>query len=89
MNEWIDSLQAASADVARRAHLSLVSILQAGRGIGSGVLWASGWVVTNAHVAARGRLSVRLADGTQVRAHRRERESRLDLAVLEVEFEQQ
>lgn len=85
MNAWIESLQSASADVVRRAHLSLVSVLHSGRGIGSGVLWAPGWVVTNAHVAARGRLSVRLADGSEAKAHRSGRESRLDLAVLEIE----
>jgi S1-C subfamily serine protease len=41
-----------------RARDSLVRIVTGHHGVGSGVAWAPGLVVTNAHVAERGGLSI-------------------------------
>lgn len=88
MSDWLESLQRATAEVAARAHASLVAVTRAGHGVGSGVLWAPGWVVTNAHVAQRGPLTIRFQDGSEARARRRGRDGRIDLAVLEVDSNQ-
>jgi len=56
------------------------------RGQGSGLVIAGdGWVLTNAHVAGRGPLGVRLPGGERVRAVLAGADARTDLAVLRVE----
>jgi serine protease Do len=49
---------------------------------GSGIVWAPGWVVTNAHVAARARVIVRRDDGERVEGRVVARDRRCDLALL-------
>jgi serine protease Do len=82
---WLAELADSAAAVAGRARASLVTVDQHGRGVGSGILWSPGWVVTNAHVARTSQLSVRWGDGPAVTARLRAHNSRLDLAALEFE----
>jgi serine protease Do len=51
---------------------------------GSGVVWAPGWVVTNAHVARRPRVRLRLADGRRPEGRLVARDGDADLALLRV-----
>jgi serine protease Do len=74
-----------SAALAEKARASLVTILHRGHGIGSGILWAPGWVVTNAHVARTNRLSVRRGSGEPLTAKVRAHDGDLDLAVIEID----
>jgi len=85
MDDWLQSLSESMAELSERTRSSLVTVLQEGTGAGSGVLWAPGWVVTNAHVVRRGRSIVRLANGQEVKARRRGKDWQHDLAILEVD----
>jgi len=85
MDDWLQALSQDTAEVARRARESLVTVAQEGVGAGSGVLWAPGVVVTNAHVARRSRSIVRLASGQEAAARRSGRDPRRDLALLEID----
>ena len=53
-------------------------------GLGSGVLWPHGFVVTNAHVVRRPRMSVRLVDGRRLEGALVTRAADADLALLRV-----
>jgi serine protease Do len=84
---WLEELAENAADVAGQARQTLVSVVQRDRGVGSGIVWSAGWIVTNAHVARTNRLSVRSVDGRAMAAKLRAHDARLDLAVLELEDE--
>lgn len=81
---WLEELADSAADVAGQARQTLVSVVQRERGVGSGIVWSSGWVVTNAHVARTNRVSVRSVDGRAISAKVRAHDPGLDLAVLEL-----
>ena len=49
---------------------------------GSGVAWAPGWVVTNAHVARESHVTLQRADGTRAEARVMARDPEEDLALL-------
>lgn len=55
-----------------------------GGAVGSGVVWAPEWIVTNAHVVRRPRLALRLADGRRCDAVVAARDVGADLAALRV-----
>src|SRR5262245_32608666 len=61
-----------------------VGLTNADEAVGSGVIWAPGWIVTNAHVVPRPRVAVRLADGRRSEGLVVARDSKADLAVLRV-----
>jgi serine protease Do len=84
---WLDELAASAASVAGSARASLVTVVQRGAGVGSGILWAPGWVVTNAHVARTKRLTVRRGNGDALTASVQAHDAQLDLAVLVVDGE--
>jgi serine protease Do len=70
-----------------RARDSLVRITTGNRGVGSGVAWARpGIVVTNAHVAVHGELSVVARDGTRAAARVLALDEQADAAVLSVDL---
>ena len=50
--------------------------------LGAGVLWPSGYVVTNAHVARRPHLALELADGRQLDGRVVARDDAVDLALV-------
>src|SRR5712691_1911468 len=61
-----------------------VELRDAGGGMGSGVVWAPEWIVTNAHVARYPRVALRLADGRRCDAVVAARDVAADLAALHV-----
>ena len=74
-------------EVTERLRRSTVQIGsgRGGRGSGSGVIWNSdGLIVTNAHVAMEDCATVQLWDGREYGAQVRARDSRRDLASLEI-----
>ena len=80
------SLQDDLATIAAGARLSMVQVRSGRNGAGTGTIVASdGQIVTNAHVARRGRSEVVLQDGRRVDATLEALEPRLDLALLRVE----
>jgi len=70
------------SDVAERLRRITVEITTDGTGIGCGVLWPRGCVVTNAHVIRRERAAVRLFDGARLAARVLARDDGADLALL-------
>lgn len=73
------------AVVARALHRVTVRVQAGGSGEGAGVLWRpDGLVLTNAHVARRNALGVRLPDGRSLDAQLVARDPRLDLAALRI-----
>lgn len=74
-------------DVVARVDPSVVTVVVAGRGLGSGVVYRTGGIiVTNAHVIAGARqVEVELADGTRVPAQVVAADEDTDLAVLRAE----
>jgi serine protease Do len=82
---FLEQLAQDAAGVAERARQTLVAVVQRERGVGSGIVWAPGWVVTSAHVARTNRLSVRRGSGQALTAKVRAHDAELDLAVLELE----
>ena len=81
---------AASAEMIRRTHESVVQVRAWGRGVGAGVIWdKEGLVLTNHHVVAgrrRGaKAAVVLRDGREFGAEVVKRGRDLDLALLRVE----
>jgi serine protease Do len=56
--------------------------------LGAGVLWPTGHVVTNAHVARRPRLALGLADGRQLEGRLIARDEAMDLALLRITGEE-
>lgn len=74
------------AQAVERARAGLVRVESGRRGAGAGAVWhAEGLILTNAHVAGRGRARVRLSDGRLLEARLLGRDERLDLAALAVE----
>ena len=69
------------AEDLRRATVELTS---AGNVVGAGVIWAPGWIVTNAHVIRHPRVVVRLADGRRADALVAGGDRTADLALLRV-----
>jgi serine protease Do len=61
-----------------------VELTDGGRAVGSGVVWAPDWVVTNAHVAPHVEMTVRRADGAVTRGRVIARDRHADLALLHV-----
>ena len=74
------------SDVVERVHRSLVHVHNGKQGNGAGTIWhPQGLIVTNAHVAGRGPLKVRLPDGRSLPAQILARDPDRDLAALRVE----
>jgi serine protease Do len=71
----------ALADDLRRVTVELTT---AGAALGSGVVWAPGLIVTNAHVVRQPTALARLADGRRVEAIVVARDADADLAALRV-----
>jgi serine protease Do len=71
-------------DLAHRLRRVTVEVTGGDRGLGSGVLWPHGFVVTNAHVVRGARASVRLADGRCLSGELVARALDVDLALLRV-----
>jgi serine protease Do len=59
-----------------------VELTTSGEGLGSGVVWAPGWVLTNAHVVRAARAVARAADGARAEAVVVARDDEADLALL-------
>src|SRR2546426_10742920 len=67
------------ADNLRRITVEVTSV---GNAVGAGVVWAPGWIVTNAHVIRYPRVAVRFADGRREDGGVVAGDRRADLAVL-------
>ncbi|PYM95161.1 MAG: serine protease [Candidatus Rokuibacteriota bacterium] len=61
-----------------------VEVTSAGNAVGAGVVWAPGWIVTNAHVIRHPRVAVRFADGRREDGVLVAGDRTADLAVLRV-----
>ena len=72
------------ASLAEQLRLVTVEVTDADRSLGSGVLWPRGCVITNAHVARRSRVAVRLVDGRRLEGELVARDADADLALLRV-----
>ena len=72
-------------EVAERLRRSTVQVTQGRAGQGSGVLAGDGLVVTNAHVARASNATVELWDGRKLPARLKAKDSRRDLALLELD----
>ncbi len=84
--EFSTSIAEALSAVARRVQSSLVVVHNGRHGAGAGVVWRfGGYIVTNHHVVARGRLRVTLPDGQHSSARLIAKEPELDLALLQVD----
>ena len=82
----LPELNANLSDVIEGVHRSLVHVHNGKRGNGAGTIWhPQGLIVTNAHVAGRGPLKVRLPDGRTLPAQILARDPDRDLAALRVE----
>ncbi len=72
-------------EIAEKLRRSTVQVAGARRGMGSGIVVnPDGMIVTNAHVAAHGPLSVELWDGSSFPARLESRSTRRDLALLRI-----
>ncbi|MEM7555106.1 MAG: hypothetical protein AAF378_13580 [Cyanobacteria bacterium P01_A01_bin.84] len=56
--------------IVRKIRLTNVKIRSGDIGIGSGVIWSNGLIITNAHVAFSNRLTVDIWDGREFAAVR-------------------
>ena len=84
--ELTTDIAAALSAVAQRVQRSLVVVHNGRFGAGAGVVWRlGGYIVTNHHVVARGRLRVTLPDGSTSTAALAGQEPNLDLALLRVD----
>lgn len=72
------------ASLAEHLRLVTVEVTDVDESLGSGVLWPRGCVVTNAHVARRSRVAVRLVDGRRLEGELVARDADVDLALLRV-----
>lgn len=72
------------AAVAAALRYSTVQVRSRRTGVGSGVIWDSGLVITNAHVVRGSRATVELSDGRVLDAVCTVRDAHQDLAALEV-----
>jgi serine protease Do len=85
--ELSTALTDALATVAQRARRSLVVVHDGRHGAGAGVVWRpGGYIVTNAHVVARGRARVSLVDGREFPTRIAAQAPEIDLALLQVEI---
>lgn len=73
------------ADVASVLRRTTVEIRTRGTGVGSGIIWNAGTVVTNAHVARADRATIVLWDGRELAGAVTARDPRRDLATIAVE----
>jgi len=81
-----DQIANALAEVAQRVQRSLVVVHNGRHGAGAGVVWRKGgYIVTNHHVVARGRVTASLPEGGELPARVVAKEPELDLALLQVE----
>lgn len=72
-------------ELAERVRHYTVLVRPDGRGAGSGVIWGvDGTIITNAHVARGSRVEVSLWDGREFPAEVSSRDSRRDLAALQI-----
>lgn len=78
---YTDELVAIAAELSR----STVQVFGRRYGNGSGVIWHSGLIITNAHVINGSRARVKLSDGRVLDAVCTSRDPKRDLAVLKVE----
>lgn len=86
VSELSSNLAAALSAVAEHVQRSLVVVHNGRFGAGAGVVWRrDGYIVTNYHVVARGKLRVTLPDGRQSSARLVAQEPELDLALLQVD----
>ncbi len=82
----LDQLNASLSSVLDGVSASVVQVRDASRGAGAGTIWHSdGLIVTNAHVAQGGPLTVALHDGRVLDAQLIARDEENDLAALAVE----
>jgi serine protease Do len=72
------------AAVVERLRRVTVEVAGPHGGLGCGVLWPRGCIVTNAHVVRGARAAVRLVDGTRRDARVLARDAEADLALLEL-----
>jgi len=89
MTKWMEvdsSLSQALADLNSRVQRSLVIVHNGRYGAGAGIIWRSdGYIVTNHHVIARGRIRVTLPDDGEYPASVVAKEPEIDLALLRIE----
>ena len=71
--------------LADRLRRITVEVTDDGAALGSGLLWARDWIVTNAHVVRRPRVAVRSFDGSRLEARLVARDRDADLALLRVD----
>jgi serine protease Do len=80
------SLSEAVSEVVARVGRSLVVVHNGKHGAGAGISWRpDGYIVTNHHVIARGRVAVSLPDGEEAPARVVAQEPEIDLALLKIE----
>ncbi len=77
--------QGLAAAVDQLRHIT-VQVRTRGAATGAGILWDRGLVITNAHVIRGDRATIELSDGTVARARLVARDSKRDLAALELEL---
>ena len=70
--------------LADRLRRRTVEVTSAGHAAGAGVVWAPGWIVTNAHVIRHPRVAVRFAEGRCEDGVVVANDRKADLAVLRV-----
>jgi serine protease Do len=81
-----NSLSDSITDVIERVSNSLVVVHNGKHGAGAGIAWRpDGYIVTNYHVIARGRIAVSLPDGEEAPARVVAQEPEIDLALLKIE----
>jgi len=80
-----ERLSQAMAETLQRVQRSLVMVHNGGHGAGAGVVWRrGGYILTNQHVIARGRVAVTLPDGREMAARLIAQAPEIDLALLQV-----
>jgi serine protease Do len=89
VTKWMDvdsSLSQALSAINFRVQRSLVIVHNGRHGAGAGIIWRSdGYIVTNHHVIARGRIKVTLPDDGEYPASIIAQEPEIDLALLRIE----
>jgi serine protease Do len=81
-----EAVDKALAEVIERVQRSLVVVHNGHFGAGAGVIWRpGGFILTNYHVAKRGKLTIALADGRDCPARLVAQEPEIDLAILQGE----
>ncbi|WP_119071764.1 S1C family serine protease [Aggregatilinea lenta] len=86
MSDIVQQLDEELAGIVAAVRRSLVQVRYRDRSLGAGTIWhADGLIITNAHVAQRGGLTVTLPDGRTVPTRLLARDPECDLAALSVE----